>query len=65
MTYQKINYEPKNVRWDIPPQNQGQIIEVAYADVAPMSHEAITGAMFRRVLDRGDNTVEYYRLQSE
>lgn len=52
---------PANVRWDTPPQNQGQTIEVSYAHARPASDEACAGAPYKRVRDRSDQSVTYYR----
>jgi len=48
-------------RWDVPPQNQGQIVTVAYSDgptfdPAPACH----GSRYQRVFDASDRTVVYY-----
>jgi hypothetical protein len=68
MNYERITQErlPGNiVRWDVPPQNQGQIVEVAYAVSRGQEHElACRGAKYMRVHDRsvGPKAYTYYRL---
>lgn len=52
---------PAGVRWDIPAECQGQMVEVAYADSRPMADAADIGSMWRRVADRSDGSVEYQR----
>lgn len=53
---------PAHVRWDVPAHNQGQIVETAYADGRPGRDEACNGSKYRRVTDRSDRSVTYYRL---
>lgn len=54
---------PPGLRWDVPPINQGQIVEVAYA--CPGSRAAADeGDEWQRVTDRGAGTVKYYRRES-
>lgn len=50
---------PANVRWDVPRHNQGQIVEVAYADAHPGRDEACAGSKYRRVSDRSDLSITY------
>lgn len=52
---------PSGLRWDVPPENQGQIVEVAYADDPPEVHRACSGSRYRRVIDRRDRSVAYWR----
>ena len=57
---------PENLRWDVPPRNGGQIVEVAYASRRPTAAPAIRGAAYRRVTDTsipvdGAGRVTYYR----
>lgn len=54
--------DPREIRWDVPPQNQGQIIEVAYGGpkTSPDEH-CPPWAKWKRVYDRSDRTVTYYR----
>lgn len=61
--YEKISLEdlPDGLRFDVPGVNAGQIIEVAYGDRAEYRSENARGAPYKRVLDRSDNTVEYFR----
>lgn len=56
------NELPAGLRWDIPRKNQGQIVEVSYAD----RHTGAGGAAewhadFKRVADRSDGSIDYYR----
>lgn len=58
---------PENVRWDVPPQNQGQIIEVAYATPKPFATLAERGDKYKRIIDRSEppgspGRETYYRL---
>jgi len=55
--YAAIDYVPSVLRWDIPAQNQGQTVEVAYAATS-RHHEAHDGgrsgqgaAPYKRVTD--------------
>jgi hypothetical protein len=52
---------PSDLRWDVPPQNQGQIVEVAYADERPEPSPACRGSRYRRTTDRavGPDAHEY------
>lgn len=53
---------PDGTRWDVPRTNQGQIVEVAFANATPRERsEACDGDMYKRVTDRSDNSVQYYR----
>lgn len=52
---------PETIRWDVPPENQGQIVEVAYADDPPEPSPACSGCVYRRVTDRSDGSVSYWR----
>lgn len=52
---------PEGLRWDVPRQNQGQIVEVAYADAPAEASEACFGSEYRRVRDRSDGRVTYHR----
>lgn len=63
--YRKIGAEPAEVvRWDVPSHNQGQIVEVAYADPGEHRDEACVGSLYRRVTDRSDRSVAYYERVS-
>ena len=44
---------PVNLRWDVPPQNQGQAIEVAYSEAWPGRSMAVDGAGYKRILNHG------------
>jgi len=55
---------PPNLRWDVPPQNQGQIVEVAYADIGGDAAESSHGADYQRVTDRSDQSVAYYAREN-
>lgn len=50
---------PTGVRWDVPPTNQGQIVEYAYATAE--GDEAGEGAEFLRVTDTAAGEIRYYR----
>lgn len=50
---------PSDIRWDISGHNQGQIIEVAYADYPTQADEACVGSKYRRITDRSDRSVAY------
>ena len=52
---------PPDLRWDVPAHNQGQIVEVAYADYPTCADEACSGSLYKRVTDRSDQSVAYYR----
>lgn len=58
---------PTWTRFDVPPENQGQHVEVAYSEEHPCRTEAVEGAKYKRIIDRslsdGDpNRVTYYKL---
>lgn len=63
--YVKISKErlPEKVRFDVPPQNQGQIVEVAYGGFG--RHEHCAGDPYMKTTDRSDRSVEYYRLEAK
>lgn len=42
----------RNIRWIVPPECQGKIIEVAYGDDR-------TGTLYRRCYDQSDRTTSY------
>lgn len=48
------------LRWDTP--NEGQYVEVSYADPVPFSSPAGPGSMWRRVVDHSTGTVEFSRF---
>jgi hypothetical protein len=58
---------PAGLRWDVPQQNQGQIVEVAYADERPEPSPACRGSRYRRITDRsiGPSAHEYAELVDE
>jgi len=56
---------PTNVRWDVPARNQGQIVEVAYAEAVKSPYEAGYGSTYRRTTDRSDGSVTYAALEVE
>lgn len=68
-TYRAISEArlPDGLRWDVPPECQGQIIEVAYADERPLSSVACRGSRYRRTTDRsiGFEAHEYAELADE
>lgn len=48
---------------DVPGRNQGQIVEVAYASNNPRYRgEADVGDAYKRVTDRSDGSVRWYRI---
>lgn len=53
---------PGNVRFDVPPQNAGQAIEVAYGGFSRGTH--CHGDPYKRVTDRsvGPHATTYYKL---
>jgi len=53
---------PADLRWDLPPANVGQTIEVAYAELGGAS-SALPGAPYKRVTDHSDQSVAYYRRE--
>jgi len=53
---------PGGLRFDVPGQNQGQHIEVAYADYPAFKAEARRGSAYMRVHDLSDQTVAYLKL---
>lgn len=66
MANKSFRYEPCNlsdipdgVRFDVPRRNQGQIIEVAYGDFGRSPND--NGDPWKRVVDRSDGSVQYYR----
>jgi hypothetical protein len=52
---------PSDLRWDVPQRNQGQIVEVAYADHPTCADEACYGSRYQRVIDGSDRSVAFYR----
>jgi hypothetical protein len=57
---------PQGLRWDVPRQNQGQIVEVAYADYPTCRSEAARGSAYERATDQSEpigapERVLYYR----
>lgn len=70
MRYEPISSEqvPPGAAWDVPRQNQGQIVEVAYSDGAPPRPgraENNRGDLYQRVRDTSDGSVTYYRRAGE
>ncbi len=53
---------PAGVRFDVMRQNQGQIVEVAYGGFDRAEHG--NGDPYKRVTDRGDRSVAYYKRVS-
>jgi hypothetical protein len=56
---------PSDIRWDVPGHNQGQIVEVAYADYPTQADEACLGSKYRRITCRSDRTVVYAVREEE
>lgn len=59
---------PAGVRFDVPPAEGGQAIEVAYADAPRTSASlAARGAEYKRITDRsvGPRAVTYYRRAAQ
>lgn len=56
---------PNSVRFDTPRQNQGQILEVSYADVKPHKSEASDfDAKYKRIIDHSTQTTTFYRREA-
>ena len=53
---------PPDLSWDIPPQNQGQIVEVAYAERRRYASPSVSGAPYKRVRDGSTGATRYYIL---
>lgn len=51
---------PRYLRWDIPGANQGQIVEVAYADDPSHPDPAGRTSAWQRVTDHSDRSVSFY-----
>jgi hypothetical protein len=64
MPYKRITSDqlPKGLRFDVPKQNQGQAIEIAYGGFSRGEHS--DGDPYRRVTDRsiGPAAVTYYKM---
>lgn len=54
---------PDDLIWTVPPANQGQIVEVAYADGTKTACAGV-GSLYRRTLDRGDGHKITYAKRS-
>lgn len=52
---------PTQLRWDVPKPNQGQIVEVAYADAPGHASPAGAGSTWLRRHDHADGSVTCYR----
>lgn len=66
--YRTIASLPKSaesLRWDLPRANQGQIVEIAYADPGQGRHESGEGDLYQRTTDRSTGTVTYARRVGE
>ncbi len=64
MSYIRINKSelPNLDGWHVPPQNQGQTIEVAYSSGIPVRLDrscACYGALYTREIDRADGSTWY------
>jgi len=53
---------PSSLRFDVPGQRQGQIVEYAYADWPVPKHESCEGAQYMRRTDRSDRSITFYKL---
>lgn len=53
---------PADLRWDLPPANGGQTVEVAYAEPSSAA-PALHGAQYKRVTDHSDQSVVCYRRE--
>lgn len=51
---------PDGIRFDVARHNQGQIVEVAYGGHGRAEH--CVGDAYKRVTDKSDGSVSYYRL---
>lgn len=57
---------PSSLRWDTPPQNAGQSVEVQYAWAFPSREVACFGAQWRREVDHSTGgKITYSRLVVE
>lgn len=68
VSYKEVSEVPDGLRWDVPPQNGGQIVEVAYAHARSAKEPACHGSAWQRVTDQSFPTghaerVKYYRKQ--
>ncbi len=54
---------PSGVRFDVPRHNQGQIVEIAYGGFDRAEHG--NGDPYKRVRDRSDGSIVYYRRRVE
>jgi hypothetical protein len=67
-TYQQVPASeiPATIRWDVARRDQGQIVEVAYADYPAGRYEASVGSPYKRITDQSEpigapERVLYYR----
>jgi hypothetical protein len=62
-TYTKIRPEevPNGVRFDVTLHRQGQMVEIAYGGYGRAEHD--DGDPYRRIHDRSDGTVTYWRRE--
>ncbi len=62
--YTKIDESelPDGLRFDVPRMNQGQNIEAAYAAWPTTRYEAGVGDKYKRVTNRVNQTITYYKL---
>lgn len=67
----KIDYRPielselpKDLRFDTPGMNQGQHVEVSYADYPARKCEAYSGAAYMKVHDRSQQKIDYFKSHS-
>jgi hypothetical protein len=51
---------PAGVRFDVPRRHQGQIVEVAFGGFDRAEHDH--GDPYKRITDRSDRSVNYYKL---
>jgi hypothetical protein len=74
MAYRNYNYNyykipetevPEGVRWDVPRQNQGQIVTASYADWPWSQCEACHGARYQKVYDAGDQSLAFHRRDGD
>ncbi len=63
MTYIEIPADqiPDSIVFDVPRRHAGQIIEVAYGQHRSRRDGADVGDPYKRITDRSDGTVTYYR----
>ena len=54
---------PASIRFDVPRRHDGQIVEIAYGGFDRAAHDE--GDPYKRVTDRSDGSVRYYRREDK